>query len=158
MLQLIRPSSYRAMDALEAIYKSWTRRHGWPLCKYSVSISAKKLLAEGANNGSVFHPDACVFHGRYLCTTTASQPLYGKLGDIFGRKPCLLFAYCVFGLGALGCGLALDMNQLITARVSRTVPSERSNIFTLLTSYRSCGIGSHWCWRWRHDNHRVYPP
>lgn len=61
------------------------------------------------------------FHGRYLCTTTASQPLYGKLGDIFGRKPCLLFAYCVFGLGALGCGLALDMNQLIIARVSRTV-------------------------------------
>ncbi|KAI4266226.1 MAG: hypothetical protein LQ337_008861 [Flavoplaca oasis] len=52
----------------------------------------------------------------YLCTTTASQPLYGKLGDIFGRKPCLLFAYCVFGLGALGCGLALDMNQLIIAR------------------------------------------
>ncbi|KAI8962429.1 MFS general substrate transporter [Daldinia sp. FL1419] len=52
----------------------------------------------------------------YLCTTTAFQPLYGKLGDIFGRKPCLLFAYSVFGLGALFCGLALDMNQLIIAR------------------------------------------
>ncbi|KAM7185425.1 MFS general substrate transporter [Naviculisporaceae sp. PSN 640] len=52
----------------------------------------------------------------YLCTTTAFQPLYGKLGDIFGRKPCLLFALSVFGLGALLCGLAADMLQLIAAR------------------------------------------
>lgn len=41
---------------------------------------------------------------------------YGKLSDIFGRKPCLLFAYIVFGLGCLFCGLAKDMNQLILAR------------------------------------------
>ncbi|KAH6844806.1 major facilitator superfamily protein [Chaetomium sp. MPI-CAGE-AT-0009] len=52
----------------------------------------------------------------YLCTTTAFQPLYGKLGDIFGRKACLLFAYSVFGLGALLCGLAGNMTQLIVAR------------------------------------------
>ncbi|KAF5549040.1 multidrug resistance [Fusarium phyllophilum] len=47
---------------------------------------------------------------------TASQPLYGKLSDIFGRKPCLLFAYIVFSLGSLGCGLAQDMAQLCAAR------------------------------------------
>ncbi|KAK4205033.1 MFS general substrate transporter [Triangularia verruculosa] len=52
----------------------------------------------------------------YLCTTTSFQPLYGKLGDIFGRKACLLFAFSVFGLGALLCGLAGDMTQLIAAR------------------------------------------
>ncbi|KAH6628917.1 major facilitator superfamily protein [Chaetomium tenue] len=52
----------------------------------------------------------------YLCTTTAFQPLYGKLGDIFGRKACLLFAYSVFGLGALFCGLAGTMTHLIVAR------------------------------------------
>ncbi|KAL2017567.1 hypothetical protein VTK56DRAFT_1940 [Thermocarpiscus australiensis] len=52
----------------------------------------------------------------YLCTTTSFQPLYGRLADIFGRKSCLLFTYSVFGLGALLCGLASSMNQLIMAR------------------------------------------
>ncbi|KAI1639147.1 MFS general substrate transporter [Biscogniauxia mediterranea] len=59
----------------------------------------------------------------YLCTTTAFQPLYGRLADVLGRKPCLLFAYSVFGLGALLCGLALDMNQLIIARALTGVGS-----------------------------------
>jgi MFS family permease len=52
----------------------------------------------------------------YFLTLTSFQPLYGKLSDIFGRKPCLLFAYTVFGLGCLFCGTAQDMNQLIAAR------------------------------------------
>jgi len=53
----------------------------------------------------------------YFLTLTSFQPLYGKLSDIFGRKSCLLFAYAVFGLGCLFCGLAQDINQLIAARV-----------------------------------------
>ena len=52
----------------------------------------------------------------YFLSLTSAQPLYGKLSDIFGRKPCLLFAYLVFGLGCLFCGLAQDINQLIAAR------------------------------------------
>lgn len=52
----------------------------------------------------------------YFLTLTSFQPLYGKLSDIFGRKPCLLFGYALFGLGCLFCGLAQDMNQLIAAR------------------------------------------
>lgn len=52
----------------------------------------------------------------YFLTLTTFQPLYGKTCDIFGRKPCLLFAYTVFGVGTLFCGLAQDMNQLIAAR------------------------------------------
>ena len=48
---------------------------------------------------------------------TCSQPLYGKLSDIFGRKSCLLFAYTLFGLGCLGCGLAQTMTALVVARV-----------------------------------------
>lgn len=52
----------------------------------------------------------------YFLTLTSFQPLYGKMSDIFGRKSCLLFAYLVFGLGCLFCGLAQDMNQLIAAR------------------------------------------
>ncbi|EWG48348.1 hypothetical protein FVEG_08153 [Fusarium verticillioides 7600] len=52
----------------------------------------------------------------YFLTLTSSQPLYGKLSDIFGRKSCLLFAYIAFSLGSLGCGLAQDMAQLCAAR------------------------------------------
>jgi MFS family permease len=52
----------------------------------------------------------------YLLTTTSFQPLYGKLSDIFGRKASLLFAYTVFGVGCLGCGLSRTMGQLIAAR------------------------------------------
>lgn len=53
---------------------------------------------------------------RYFLTLTSCQPLYGKLSDIFGRKPCLLFAYSVFALGCLGCGLARSMGELCAAR------------------------------------------
>lgn len=53
---------------------------------------------------------------RYFLTLTSFQPLYGKLSDIFGRKACLLFAYAVFGIGCLGCGLAQSMTQLCVAR------------------------------------------
>lgn len=52
----------------------------------------------------------------YFLTLTSIQPLYGKLSDIFGRKSCLLFAYAIFGLGCLFCGLARNMNELIAAR------------------------------------------
>ncbi|KAI5121636.1 hypothetical protein M0805_001164 [Coniferiporia weirii] len=52
----------------------------------------------------------------YMLTLTSFQPLYGKMSDIFGRKPCLLFAYAVFGIGCLLCGLARTMNELIAAR------------------------------------------
>ena len=56
----------------------------------------------------------------YFLTLTSFQPLYGKLSDIFGRKPCLLLAYTIFGLSCLFCGLAGSMEQLITARVCET--------------------------------------
>lgn len=53
---------------------------------------------------------------RYFLTLTTFQPLYGKLSDIFGRKECLLFAYFVFGIGCLGCGLSQDIIQLCVSR------------------------------------------
>ncbi|KAJ8518503.1 hypothetical protein ONZ45_g4418 [Pleurotus djamor] len=52
----------------------------------------------------------------YMLTLTSFQPLYGKMSDIFGRKACLLFAYSVFALGSLFCGLARNMTELIAAR------------------------------------------
>ena len=52
----------------------------------------------------------------YFLTLTSFQPLYGKLSDIFGRKEALLFAYTIFGLGCLLCGLARTMDGFIAAR------------------------------------------
>ena len=57
----------------------------------------------------------------YFLTMTASQPLYGRLSDVFGRKPCLIFAYIMFAIGSLGCGVANSMASLIAARVSRNI-------------------------------------
>ncbi|KAK8055951.1 major facilitator superfamily transporter [Apiospora rasikravindrae] len=42
----------------------------------------------------------------YLVTSTAFQPLYGRVSDLFGRRVCFFFATVAFALGCLGCGLA----------------------------------------------------
>ena len=53
----------------------------------------------------------------YLLATCAVMPLYGKLGDLFGRKYVMLAAVAIFTLGSVACGLAVSMNTLIAARV-----------------------------------------
>lgn len=53
----------------------------------------------------------------YLLATAAVTPFYGKLGDLFGRKPVLMAAIALFVLGSLACGLAWSMESLIAARV-----------------------------------------
>jgi EmrB/QacA subfamily drug resistance transporter len=52
----------------------------------------------------------------YLLTSTISGPLYGKLSDLFGRRPIFLFGIGVFMLGSLLAGLSQEMWQLIGAR------------------------------------------
>lgn len=52
----------------------------------------------------------------YMLAQCATMPIYGKLGDLFGRKPVLMFAVAVFLLGSLACGLAADIHWLIAAR------------------------------------------
>lgn len=44
------------------------------------------------------------------------QPMYGRLSDIFGRKPCLLASLVVFFIGALGCSVSQSMIMLIVFR------------------------------------------
>lgn len=53
----------------------------------------------------------------YLLATSAVMPVYGKLGDLFGRKYVMMAAVVIFTLGSLACGLAWSMNSLIAARV-----------------------------------------
>lgn len=53
----------------------------------------------------------------YLLASSAVMPLYGKLGDLFGRKYVMMAAVFIFTLGSATCGLAVSMDTLIAARV-----------------------------------------
>lgn len=52
----------------------------------------------------------------YLLASTASMPLYGKISDLFGRRPVVLFAIGTFLLGSLLAGAAPTMTLLIVSR------------------------------------------
>jgi EmrB/QacA subfamily drug resistance transporter len=52
----------------------------------------------------------------YLLASTASTPLYGKISDLYGRRPILLFAIMTFMVGSLLAGASQDMTQLIIFR------------------------------------------
>src|SRR3954454_15635114 len=47
----------------------------------------------------------------YLITSTISTPIYGKLGDLYGRKKLFLFAITVFVIGSAACSFAQSMYQ-----------------------------------------------
>ena len=81
------------------------------------------------------------------------------MSDIFSRKSCLLFAYVIFSLGCLFCGLAQDINQLIAAigvfdnepqlPANRTLPDRKFRASRLVTmrgtvafERLSCPVGS----------------
>lgn len=52
----------------------------------------------------------------YLITSTVATPIYGKLGDIFGRRRLFIIAISIFLFGSLLCGFANDMFQLAAYR------------------------------------------
>lgn len=57
----------------------------------------------------------------YLLTSTASMPLYGKVSDLYGRRPVFQFAIITFLVGSLLAGLSQDMTQLIATRAIQGV-------------------------------------
>ncbi len=52
----------------------------------------------------------------YLITSTIATPLYGKLGDIYGRKKLFIFAITIFTLGSMLCTLAWSIPSLAAFR------------------------------------------
>ena len=52
----------------------------------------------------------------YLLTSTAATPLWGKVGDLYGRRGVFQAAIVVFIVGSLACGLSPTMNLLILSR------------------------------------------
>src|SRR5690349_18902002 len=57
----------------------------------------------------------------YMLATTASTPLWGKLGDQYGRKVLFMAAIVLFLAGSALCGLAWNMASLIGFRALQGV-------------------------------------
>lgn len=52
----------------------------------------------------------------YVLGVVATMPLYGKIGDLYGRRRVLLVAIALFLVASAGCGLAPTMDTLLLAR------------------------------------------
>jgi len=52
----------------------------------------------------------------YLLASTVSTPLWGKLGDLYGRKRLFQYAIVIFLVGSVLCGLSQTLGQLIAFR------------------------------------------
>jgi EmrB/QacA subfamily drug resistance transporter len=57
----------------------------------------------------------------YILASTVTVPLYGKLGDLYGRRPLILVAICVFLAGSALCGVAQGMTELVAFRAIQGV-------------------------------------
>ncbi len=67
----------------------------------------------GALHGLPLYP---LVIAAYLLATTTTMPLFGKLSDMYGRKPVFMVGAGIFIVGSLLCGLAWDMPSLILFR------------------------------------------
>ena len=52
----------------------------------------------------------------YMLGATVTVPLYGKLSDIYGRRPFFLLGITLFSTGSIICGLSTSMGMLIAGR------------------------------------------
>src|SRR5437667_5151651 len=112
----------------------------------------------------------------YLLTSTTTVPIYGKLADLYGRKPIFIVGSSLFLLGSVASGAAQSMEQLIIFRALQGVGAGAvlpivltiiGDIFTLEERARVQGLFSgvwalssivgpalggvivdQWSWRW----------
>ncbi len=112
----------------------------------------------------------------YLLASTVGVPLYGKLSDIYGRKPFYLMGMAVFVVGSALSGQAHNMNQLIIFRGIQGLgggalmpiaiaiigdifpPAERGKwqglmmavfgLSSIVGPWAGGAITDHWGWRW----------
>ena len=57
----------------------------------------------------------------YILTSVTVVPIFGKLGDEYGRKRFVVVAIVIFTLASIFCGMAQSMLQLVLARALQGV-------------------------------------
>src|SRR4051812_30081372 len=57
----------------------------------------------------------------YMLGSTVTVPLYGRLGDVHGRKPLFIVAILIFLVGSARCGISQTMWQLVVFRAVQGV-------------------------------------
>lgn len=57
----------------------------------------------------------------YLLANAACIPLWGKVSDIWGRKPIILMANFIFLVGSLICALAINLPMILAGRAIQGV-------------------------------------
>ncbi|KAK7045268.1 MFS general substrate transporter [Favolaschia claudopus] len=70
----------------------------------------------------------------YLLSFCGFTPVYGRLANIFGRRPSVIFAGLIFSAGTAGCGMARNMGQLIAARTLAGVGGGMTVVGSIIVS------------------------
>ncbi len=122
-----------------------------------------------------FNLYAWVFTG-YILATSVTVPLYGRLSDMYGRKPFYIFGFLVFLVGSAVAGMSTSIQMLIFARAFQGVgagammsmpratigdifnPRERGRwmgmimgvfgLSTIIGPALGGWITDHWSWHW----------
>ncbi|MGH3646417.1 MAG: MDR family MFS transporter [Micromonosporaceae bacterium] len=92
----------------------------------TVVVTAMRTIADDLNGLSL---QAWVTTS-YLITSTVTAPLYGKFGDLYGRRRLILIAMSIFIAGSVLCGLAGSVYQLAGARAIQGLGA--GGLFTLV--------------------------
>nr|WP_281354576.1 MDR family MFS transporter [Pseudomonas akapageensis] len=77
-----------------------------------VAVSLPAISAQFKDVGLL----AWVISG-YMVAMTVAVPIYGKLGDLYGRRRMMLFGLGLFTLASVFCAMAQSMEQLVLARI-----------------------------------------
>ncbi|QMH61315.1 MFS transporter [Klebsiella pneumoniae] len=84
----------------------------------------------------------------YILSSTIAVPLYGKFGDLFGRKIVLQVAIGLFLVGSALCGLAQNMTQLVLMRGLQGLFGGVFGLATVIGPLIGGFLVQHASWRW----------
>src|SRR5213595_306757 len=82
----------------------------------------------------------------YLLASTVAGPLYGKVGDLYGRKIVLQVAIVIFLVGSALCGISQNMTELIVFRGIQGLGG--GGLFVITIAVVGGFFVDHLSWRW----------